>query len=202
MRLRAAIITTLATLGFAAGAWAVPPTRITIVSVFDPITFGDNDYVNGQVFDVPAGQVVQLEQSAAPFTEWTPVAQATTDPVGYYSFKLHPTQTLHYRTSSEGVLSERVVKISVAPRVSFKAGAAGRSSVRFTGAIAPALPGQRILIQRRGAGGWRTAGSAVLRNGKTFSGRIRVSRTSLLRAFIARDGAHRDGSSHAVTVRF
>ena len=44
------------------------------------------------------------------------MAQATADAVGYYTFKLHPSETMQYRTNSQGILSERVVQISVAPR--------------------------------------------------------------------------------------
>ena len=202
MKARAAIVVALATLATASGALAVPPTRITIVSVFDPITFGDNSYVNGQLIGAPAGQPVALEQAAAPFIEWTPVAQATTDWDGYYSFKLHPQQTLQYRTSSEGILSERVVQISVAPRLRLAATRAGGSSIRFSGTIAPGLPGASVLVQRRGTGGWRTVGSARLQGGNSFAGRIRARRTSTLRAFFANDPAHRAAYSRPVTVRF
>ena len=36
---------------------------------------------------------------------------------GYYSFELQPTQTMQYRTSSQGVASERAVQVSVRPRL-------------------------------------------------------------------------------------
>jgi hypothetical protein len=187
---------------FPSAAAADPPTRITVVSVFDPIDYGENAYVNGQLFGItPAGQVVGLEQSAPPYTEWTPVAQVTTDANGYYSFKLHPSQTLQYRTNSQGVLSERTVKVSVAPRIAFKAMAAGNTSIRFSGTFAPALDGQSVAIQRRNSNGsWTTVATSRLHAGKTFQGRIRARHPLTLRAFFPADGAHLYASSKAVKV--
>jgi hypothetical protein len=199
----AAAVATLATLAAAipSSAAADPPTRITIVAVFDPVRFGEDAYVNGQLFGTaPAGQPVALEQSAPPFSAWAPVAQATTDAVGYYTFKLHPSQTMQYRTSSQGVPSERVVQVSVAPRIAFKATAAGRSSIRFSGTFAPALDGQSVAIQRRTRSGWKTVASARLHSGRTFQGRLRAHRATDLRAFYATDGAHMSASSRAVTA--
>jgi hypothetical protein len=184
-------------------ASADPPARITIVAVFEPIAFGENAYVNGQLLGPTsqAGQAVGLEQSAPPFTDWTPVAQVTADAQGYYSFKLHPGQTLQYRTNSQGIGSERVVQVSVAPRITLKAQSAGRTSIRFSGTFAPAIEGQSIAIQRRNKNGsWTTVGNAHLHKGKTFQGRIRARRPATLRAFFASDGAHLGAYSHDVTV--
>jgi hypothetical protein len=200
---------------FAASAQADPPARITIVAVFDPITFGENDYVNGQLVGPPpaegqpesssaaptpqGGQVVVLEQSSPPFTEWTPIAQATTNPQGFYSFKLHPSQTLQYRTSSQGVASERFVQVSVAPRVRLKVQAAGKSSIRFSGTVSPALADQSVEIQRhlRG-GGWMRVLTARLKGGRTFSGRIRARHALQLRAYFGGNDAYLARSSNVV----
>jgi hypothetical protein len=196
---RALLAVALVAVALPAVASADPPSRVTIVAVFDPITFGENDYVNGQLKgDAQAGQLVLLEQAAPPFVEWTPVAQATTDYAGYYSFKLHPTQTLQYRTSSQGVPSERTVQVNVAPRVMLKASAAGRTSVRFSGTFAPGIDGQSVAIQRRDAHGWTTIANVRLRAGSSFQGRVRARRALVLRAFFASDGAHLAGVSNAV----
>lgn len=192
----------------AAPALADPPARVTIVAVFDPITIGENDYVNGQLLGADnktgqPGQPVQLEQSPPPFTDWLPVAQVTSDAEGYYSFALQPTQTLRYRTSSQGVASERSVQISVAPRLTFKARTAGGKSVRFSGTITPALAGQAVAIQRRArSGSWKTVAKARLRQGQTFAGLLHTKKPVVLRAFYSSDGAHRDAFSRSVRVRF
>ena len=184
----------------AAPALADPPTRVTIVAVFEPVTYGENAYVNGQLLGAgQAGQAVALEQSAPPFTDWTPVAQTTTDAAGYYSFRLQPSQTLQYRTNAQGVYSERTVQVSVAPRIRLKASAAGKSSIRFSGTFAPALEGQSVAIQRRNEGGsWTTIANAGLHDGKTFAGRVRAHRATMLRAVFAPDGAYIAASSNAV----
>jgi hypothetical protein len=186
-----------------AAAAADPPTRITIVSVFDPITAGENAYVNGQLFgDGQAGQLVTLQQSPPPFTDWTDVAQVTSDAQAYYSFKLHPAQTMQYRTLSQGTPSERSVEVAVAPRIKLTASAAGSSSIRFSGIFAPALTGQSVAIQRRNPGGsWTTIASVRLKRGATFQGRMRTRKATILRAFFATDGAHLDGFSNSVHVR-
>jgi hypothetical protein len=211
MRLRLNVLAAIALLGAPATAAADPPTRITIVAAFDPLTYGENAYVNGQLFGTAqAGQLVGLEQSAPPFTDWAPVAQATADAAGYYSFKLRPSQTMQYRTGSHGVPSERVVQVSVAPRIAFKAAAAGNSSIRFSGTFAPALDGQSVAIQRRTTSGWKTVASVRLHSGKTFEGRVRAHRATQLRAFFTTDGAHlgahsktvpADPSAHAAGAR-
>ena len=198
----AATVAAIATVAAAAPASADPPTRVTVVAVFEPITYGENAYVNGQLIGVAqGGQLVTLEQAAPPFAEWAPVAQATADAAGYYSFKLQPTQIMQYRTSSQGIPSERAVQVSVAPRIKLKAEPSGKTSIRFSGTFAPAIVGQSVAIQRRDpTGSWITIGNASLRDGRTFQGRIRAHRTTTLRAFFATDGAHLDGYSNTVKV--
>jgi len=196
----AALLLALAALAVPAVALADAPSRVTIVAVFDPLTYGENAYVNGQLLgDGQGGQLVTLEQSAPPFTEWAPVAQATADYAGYYSFKLQPSQTMQYRTASQGVPSERSVQVNVAPRMKLKASAAGKTSVRFSGTFAPGLDGQSVAIQRRASSGaWTTVVNAKLHGGKAFQGRLRATKPVMLRAFFASDGAHLDGFSNAV----
>lgn len=217
--MRSAKLTAIAAAAFLAAvpsaASADPPARITIVAVFTPITFGENGYINGQLLDPPppegqppassaaptdqGGQVVALEQSAPPFTEWAPVAEVITNPQGFYSFKLHPSQTLQYRTSSQGVASERVAQVSVAPRIRLSAQAMGRSAIRFSGTIAPALADQSVEIQRQlRGGGWTRVATARLKGGRTFSGRIRARNTLQLRALFPGNDAYVAGTSNVV----
>jgi hypothetical protein len=173
---------------------------VTVGAVFDPITYGENAYVNGQLIGEAQGaQLVGLEQSPPPFSEWTAVAQTTADTAGYYSFKLQPSQTMQYRTSSQGVPSETVAQVNVAPRVGLTAAAAGKSSVRFSGTFAPALAGQSVAIQRRSSSGtWTTIANAPLQDGKTFKGRLRAHGPVVLRAVFATDGAHLEAFSNSV----
>jgi hypothetical protein len=199
---RGLVVTALVALWLPAAAQADPPTRVTIGAVFDPITYGENAYVNGQLIGEAQGaQLVALEQAPPPFTAWTAVAQVTANAAGYYSFKLRPSQTMQYRTSSQGVPSEKVAQVSVAPRVRLAAAAAGKTSVRFSGKFAPALAGQSVAIQRRSRSGtWTTVASARLQAGKTFNGRLRARTAVVLRAVFATDGAHLDAFSNSVRV--
>ena len=180
-----------------------PPARITIVSVFDPITFGERAFVNGQFVgdDDQGGQTVTLQELPFPFTApWVDVATTTTDYLGYYSFKRVPAASTHYRTVWNGqVVSEKEVQVGVAPRIALSAAAAGRASVRVSGTLAPAHTGQLITIQRRNPSGtWTTIASPQLRGGTKFEGRVRAHKPVVLRAFFAGDGDHLDGFSNAV----
>lgn len=191
----------------AAPAVAAAPARITIVSVFNPIAVGENGFINGQLIsgleteDDQAGQTVGLEESPWPFTTWTPVATATSDFRGFYSFKVHPSLTTHYRTVSQGMTSEREVPVQVTPRMTLTASAAGKTAIRFSGKFAPAKDGQSVAIQRQHSNGsWTTVATARLKGGTTFAGRLRARGAAVLRAFFVSDGANADGSSRPVRV--
>jgi hypothetical protein len=203
MRRASVVMATLLLAVVAAPALADPPTRVTIVSVFSPITVGDNAYVNGQLFgDNEGGQPVVLEQASPPaFTDWTPIAQVAADAQGYYSFKLHPTQTMQYRTSSQGTYSERGVLVAVSPRIKLQATTAGKTSVRFSGKISPGFAGQSIEIQRQlRNGSWTRATTARLRGGSTFAGRIRTRHSVALRAFYPASDQYVASTSKTVNV--
>jgi hypothetical protein len=200
---RIAVAIVVLALCAASAALADPPARITVVAVFNPITYGENAYVNGQLIgNEQGGGLVVLEQASPPaFTDWTPIAQVNADPAGYYSFKLRPTQSMQYRTSTQGFGSERGVLVSVAPRVRFRAEAAGKTRIRFSGSIAPAFADQSIEIQKRLAGGgWTRVATARLRSGRSFAGTMRAKHATELRAFYPTDGAHLNGISRAVKV--
>jgi hypothetical protein len=189
----------------AAPAVAAAPARITIVSVFDPIKVGENGFVNGQLVseaDDQEGQTVGLEESPYPFTTWTPVAAATADFRGFYTFRVKPALTTHYRTVSQGMTSEREVPISVAPRIGFKAMPDGKSRIRYSGTLSPAKDGQSVTVQRQHSNGsWSSVASVTLKGGgKTFAGRLRARKTTVLRARFVSDGAHTDGYSRAVRI--
>jgi hypothetical protein len=182
-------------------AIAVPPRRVAIIALFNPITFGEVTFVNGRLVGTgQAGQPVALEQSASPFTDWTPIQETTSDPSGYYSFELRPSETMKYRATAQGTPS-RAVQIAVAPRITFKAAPVGTSSVRFSGTFGPARPGELVAIQRRSStGAWTTISSAGLGTGTVFSGRLRAHFRITLRAFYSGDDQHLAGRSNAVTV--
>jgi hypothetical protein len=176
---------------------------VTIVGVFSPVTVGDNAYVNGQLFgDGQAGQVVILEHASPPaFTDWTPIAQVGADAQGYYSFKLRPTQTMQYRTSSQGTNSERGVLVGVGARVKLHASPAGKTSVRFSGKISPGFAGQTIEIQRQlRSGAWTRAATARLRGGRSFAGRLRTRHSVALRAFYPASDQYVASTSRTVNV--
>jgi hypothetical protein len=188
-----AALALLAAAGTSAALAGPPPQRIAIVSLFDPIVYGEKGFVNGQLIgDEQGGQPVTLQASLFPFDSWGDIAQTTTDPAGYYSFMRRPIATTRYRTVWNGqVVSEREVQVQVSPRLKFTAFAAGKTSVRFKGALRPAHPDLSIAIERQSSSGsWTTIANARLKGGKTFSGRVRAHRSIRLRAYFASDGDH------------
>jgi hypothetical protein len=182
-------------------AAADPPKRVAIIAVFNPITFGDVTFVNGKLVGPGQGrQPVTLEQSAPPFTDWTPAAETTSDVNGYYSFELTPADTMKYRASAQGMLSKPVT-ISVTPRITFKASVVGTSSVRFSGTFGPARPAGLVTIQRRSStGAWTRITRASLGTGTAFGGRLRAHYRITLRAIYPADALHSMARSKTVTV--
>lgn len=202
--MRRALVTAVLAAALAAPAGAsAQPARITIVSLFDPIAYGQKAFVNGQlVGDDTAGQVVTLQASPFPFTAWSDIAQITTDERGFYSFLRRPIATTHYRTMWNGqLMSDSEVQVQVIPRLAFKAVAAGKRTVRYSGTLAPAHADEQIEIQRQTrSGAWTTIVRPRLRGGATFSGRLHARHTIRLRAFFPSDGDHLAAASAPATV--
>jgi hypothetical protein len=204
--MRRAALTVVAALALALAAPALaqapPPARVTIVSVFNPIVVGESSYINGQLIgDEQAGATVMLQVNPFPYTVWADAETAVTDFRGYYTFKLKPETSTHYRTIAQGVMSEREAEVNVAPRVKLAAARAGTKRLRFSGTIAPAHVGTTIAIQRQTrSGAWTTIASPRLRAGGRFEGRLRARSELVLRAFFATDGDHLDGFSNAVRI--
>jgi hypothetical protein len=201
--MKRALLAAAATLALAAPAAAqTPPERISIVSLFDPIFYGEKAFVNGQLIGGDnAGQIVVLQESPFPFTTWTDVAQQTTDFQGYYSFWRRPAVTSHYRTSwNSGQLQSTEVQTQVIPRLVLTTRRLNRTTVRFVGTLRPAHPDQAVEIQRRTSAGWRTVATYHLRGGTTFAGRLRARHTLRVRAFFASTGDVLPAYSAAVSV--
>jgi hypothetical protein len=199
---RLVLACSLALLLAAVPAAADAPKRVTIIAVFNPITFGDYTFVNGQlVGGSQAGQQVTLEQAVPPYTDWAPVAQTTANSSGYYSFTLQPSQTMRYRASSQGTTSASTALVSVAPRITLTATALASYQIRFSGSFAPALPGETVAVQRRTpTGGWLTITDAQLHSGSVFLGRTEAEHTLTLRALYLGDDLHMRAVSKAVRV--
>lgn len=197
------LVAALAVLAVAVPAQAAadPPRRVTIIAVFNPITFGEYAFVNGQLIGSgQAGGPVELQQSAPPYTDWAPVADGNANTRGYYSFSLQPSQTMHYRVASQGVTSKDV-PVSVAPRITLSLKPLPGWQVRFSGTFGPVILGQTVAIQRQTAtGGWLSLTRAQVHNGNAFLGRIRARHPIKLRAYFYGDATHLPGASPSVRV--
>jgi hypothetical protein len=211
--------TALAALVFLAAAApaAAAPERITIISAFNPLLFGENAFVNGQLLSTVTGddgqpalkgepnadKSVTLEESPFPFITWTAVATVGADRRGFYSFQRLPSMATHFRTVSEGATSEKEVGVDVQPLIAWRVSPAGRSSVRFAGTLAPAHPGAQVELQRQSrSGAWTTTANVRLgdavKGASPFHGRLRVRSPARLRLHFLADGDHLEAYSRTL----
>jgi hypothetical protein len=97
-------------------------------------------------------------------------ATATTDDQGFYHATITPKSGGTWTAVAPGPAGETIVSdpfgsLTVAPEVSITLGnrrVGGRWVEQFSGAVAPAFAGRRVLVQRRSGGSWRTVASGSL----------------------------------------
>jgi hypothetical protein len=88
--------------------------------------------LSGQASDVPAGAEVELAQAPYPFTSFSPLATATPDQSGSFSFTVSPALDTRYQVTLSGTTAQASVQIGVTGRlvISVKALPLGRAAIR------------------------------------------------------------------------
>ena len=193
------------------------PSAIALSLPRATIRWGEGLEIRGDVdgFGVN-GITVQLERQDFPFlggfsSENTP-APVRADRFGRFAFfipAVFTTTRLHARTLTPiGVTSE-----AVAPRVAVRVGAGvrrlGKRRARIRGAITPAVPNARVVLQRRTASGsWvfaRGRGVTPLANNRSrYTFRVKRKRTARVyrvKVFPRDEGAHVSNTSREVRVK-
>jgi hypothetical protein len=183
--------------------------QLTIAASKPQVTYSRSVVISGQLKTAPvAAQQIQLQGAPYPSNKFDPVATATTDAAGNYSFTVKPAKSTHYRTATVAkpkVTSAEVlvnVAIKVTRRVSDRTPARGQR-VRFSGLAAPALAGRPVAIERRAAdGSWKVATTTVLDAQSKYAKRIRIRRSGLYRVTVAgTDPSLLTGHSRTVRLR-
>jgi hypothetical protein len=139
-------------------------------------------------------------------------ASATTDDEGFYEATIAPAATADWTATSSGPAGEAIVSeafrgLQVIPDVTIALSnrSAGSGYVEtFTGAVKPAHPGSRVLVQRKTGGSWRTLATGSL-DGRS---RYRVSwplplrsATYVFRTLLPAHADHAAGVSRSATLR-
>ena len=198
-------------LGLVAGANAAKPKPTkTLTASAKPfvVTFGQSTTVSGKLGTKNnSGIQITLAQDPFPYGDgFSPLAHATTDKNGNYSFHLTPTLNTNYRVS-QGTLHVFTgvrVRAAVSLGVSDTTPAKGQL-VRFFGSVRPKHDGRTVLIQRRlPTGVWTTVRRTLLRpavgNRSIYSTRRRVFSSGSYRARFPSDGDHLTGTSRTRTL--
>jgi hypothetical protein len=198
----------LATVGYAAKP---PKTTKLLTASAKPfvVTFPQSTTISGKLTTKNnAGVQVSLAQDPFPYGDGfgPPIAVATTDKNGNYSFHLVPATNTNYRVSQGAIkaFTGARVRVAVSLRVSDSTPAIGQL-VRFFGSVRPKHDGRVVLIQRKRPGGaWITVRRTLLRpaagNRSIYSTRLRIRLTRSYRARFPGDGDHLTGTSPTRTL--
>jgi hypothetical protein len=130
-------------------------SELTIEASANPILYGQSAVIGGTLAGA-ANQPVTLLERLATHPGFTPVAQATTDGSGKYSFPAQaPVNSTFYEVQSgsktSAVLFEGV-KDLLAAQISASTVQEGQT-LTFTGSVAPSHPGHVVYLERRNAAG-------------------------------------------------
>jgi hypothetical protein len=127
--------------------------KLTIYSSAAPVTYGQPATISGVAAEAPTQTVTLLARTHA--GNFAPVATATSDADGNYSFPETPTQSTYYRVGAGAVYSTVLyegVKRALALDPPPSAAQAGQP-IALTGTVTPADEGQTVYAERQNASG-------------------------------------------------
>lgn len=202
----------------AAAQTTTAPDRITMLTVFKTVNFGESTFVSGRFRNVNptdgtltpyTGRTLTLGATPFPFTTQAPVDTQATDIGGFYNFEVKPQINTRYQAvdPQSGIASEAKLI-----RVRFKADfevdrtrIAKGKKVTLSGSALPARPGQKVEIDSRPAGSrrFKKAETTQLDEASRFEVDLKLKRDSELRAVVMGDEQNLPSSSRkvlAVTV--
>jgi hypothetical protein len=178
---------------------------LTIGASADPISYGQQVVISGVLAGGATQPVTLLGRTDQ--QSFAPVAQATTDGAGNYSFAAQtPVNSTYYQVTGGGrssaILFEGVKDVLTAA-ASASSVAAGQT-VTFSGAVAPDKTGHVIYLQRQNAAGsdFHTVQVARVGGGSTYSivHRFYEPGTKVLRILIPGGPENQGAASPAITI--
>jgi hypothetical protein len=196
-------------------ASAARPARLSLAGAAT-ITYGSRASLSGRLTDqsgagIGGGQVILWAQPATT-SGWQQAATATTGADGLFRFTAAPAATTAYRASfagsdTYGTANSAPVAVSVRAKVMARKSASAiryDQTVTVTGTVSPNHAGQRVYLQRRVSGAWKTAATATLSSSSGYSLRAKPRAKGKLtyRVYKSADRDHVASASanQAVTV--
>jgi hypothetical protein len=189
-------------------------TTLTIDQTDKQVVYGQRSGIEGVLASSDpsatlGGRTLTLEARALDGGAWTDAAQTQTEVDGSYSFNVRPDENTRYRVRHDGGPELGVssgprnvyVAAKMTLRVSDKTVRPG-STVLFYGAVSPDHDGNRVLLQRRVDGDWKTFRSADLSGRSTYAFRWepRGKRDLVWQVAMRGDAEHVAGSSRNIEV--
>lgn len=191
--------------------------ELTIFVEPNPVLWGRSATINGRLRGQDnAGKTIELQENPHPYPgPFKPVATATTNDRGDYSFRVRPAEHTKYRAVAKlagaaDVTSGEVlalVRMRVTRRVDDRTPRRGQA-VTFSGTVKPEHDGRTVYLQRRRADGtWRTRARAKLAdagptnpNVSVYSRSLRIYRDGVWRARVRADANHLGNKSGRVRL--
>lgn len=179
-------------------------STVTIDSTPNPSMTDHGVVISGQVLGArTVGVPVVLWQRLPGESQFQQIATATTDASGKYTIKR---TARHVDTDREwyvtvGAARSPTLSQGVAAVVALEATAGAHGSTIFAGHVSPAHRGERILLERRSAGGWITIARPRLSRRSSFHVGHRLGRgIVVLQAVLPPDSLNVRSASRTLTV--
>ncbi len=159
---------------------------MTNVSVKNLLMAGQKTILRGSIKPIAASRTVQVFQKGVGAPAWSLYKQTVTDGSGLFNITVKPNKNTYYRVYSPASVdmaeAQKVVKVNVKPKMSYKFKRVGTGLIKIRGSVLPKavkIVGIKMVVK----GKWRTIKKLPVRGGKfaTFikkgSGLIRIKIT-------------------------
>jgi phospholipase C len=185
-------------------ARSAPSGRVTIHAIFNPARAGSAVTVNGQLVGARAGMPVVLWHRLPhdrKFRVWT---RSRTTSHGAFAFSVRPTVNQSLYVTGAGRQSHTVferVRAAITLTQSDTLPYPGEA-ITFNGHIAPSYTGQRVTVQNRSGGGWKTLTHVRVGRGSNYSTRwtFHQAKNFQVRLFIAASARNVNSYSPTITL--
>jgi hypothetical protein len=184
-------------------AHGAPARTLSLGATPTTVKFGNTVTLSGKLTGSNVdGRSVTVRQDPFPIDGFANGGSATTNATGDWSLILKPESNTRYQAragNAESPTVDVMVRPAIKLRLSDRTPRRGKR-VRFFGTLCPEHDGVAMALQRRGAKGWRTVASPVLKDvpGTTcssFARRLRVRRDGAYRVSFPGDADHLAGTS-------
>jgi hypothetical protein len=179
-------------------------SRLTINSSADPVAHGQSIELTGTLAGGASQPVTLLAR--APGRGWAPIAKATTDAAGSYSFTQTPLQSTFYRVTGPSVNSTVLfegVRYVLTAGVSASTVQSGQE-LTFSGAVTPARAGHVVYLERQNlfGGGYHVVDVSTVASdgGYAVSHAIFGTGKEVFRVKVPGDRANQSASSSPFTI--